>query len=142
MARIKIKLPQSFEFSTEIPIRISDVNYGGHMGHDAVLSLIHEARMRFLGAMGFSELDIYGFAIILADAVIVYKSEAFYGDTLKIGVTRDDYNKYGCDLFYKLTNKATGREVARAKTGIVFFDYDTRKMVRAPERFKEQILTE
>ncbi len=37
MARINIELPDKFIYSTEIPIRITDINYGGHLAHDSVL---------------------------------------------------------------------------------------------------------
>ena len=57
MARIKIELPEKFIFSTEIPLRISDINYGGHLGNDAVLSIAHEARIRFFNKHGFKEID-------------------------------------------------------------------------------------
>jgi acyl-CoA thioesterase FadM len=136
MARVKLDLPEYFEFSTEITIRIGDINYGAHLGNDAVLSLIHEARMRFFKKHGFSELDTDGVGLVISDAVVVYKSQGFYGDVLKIELARDDYNPYGCDFLYKITNKATGKEVARAKTGIVFFDYEKNKVAKIPEKFK------
>jgi 4-hydroxybenzoyl-CoA thioesterase len=47
----------------------------------------------------------------------------------------DDFNKYGCDIFYKVIQKNGGKEVARAKTGIVFFDYNRQKMVPVPAEF-------
>jgi hypothetical protein len=31
-----------------------------------------------------------------------------------------DFNKYGFDIVFRLQDKATGREVARGKTGVVF----------------------
>jgi acyl-CoA thioester hydrolase len=136
MARIKIELPGEFDFSTEIPARISDINYGGHLGHDSVLSFTHEARVRLLRKYGFTEMDIEGSGLIISDVAIVYKSEAFYGETLKIEVAICDFSKYGCDFIYKITEKETGREIARAKTGIVFFDYENRKVASVPEKFK------
>ena len=48
MSRIKLALPDRWTFSTELPVRISDINYGGHLGNDAVLALAQEARVRFL----------------------------------------------------------------------------------------------
>jgi len=36
MARIKILLPEHFSFSCSIPIRITDLNYGNHVGNDTV----------------------------------------------------------------------------------------------------------
>ena len=86
MARIKLDLPETFDFSTEIAVCISDVNYGGHLGHDSVLSLTHEARVRLLRKYGFTEMDIDGSGLIISDVVIVYKSEAFYGEILKIEI--------------------------------------------------------
>lgn len=136
MARIKLDLPEKFDFSTEIAVRISDINYGGHLGHDSVLSLTHEARVRLLRKHGFTEMDIDGSGLIISDVAIVYKSEAFYGETLNIEVAASDFSKYGCDFVYKITEKETGREIARAKTGIVFFDYANRKVAPVPEKFK------
>ena len=92
MARIKLDLPERFPFSTELQVRITDVNYGGHMGNDALLGLLHEARVQFLAHYGLSELDICGAGIIMADSVIVYKSEAFPGEWLEMAVTVADFN--------------------------------------------------
>ncbi len=76
MARIKIDMPERYTFSTEIPIRISDINYGGHLSNDAVLSMIHEARIRFLNHYHYSELDVEGLGIIMTDSAVIYKSDA------------------------------------------------------------------
>jgi acyl-CoA thioesterase FadM len=135
VARIKLNLPETFSFSTDVRVRISDINYGNHLGNDALLSLVHEARLQFLQSRGFSELDIDGCGLILTDAVIVYKSQGFHGDLLTIFAAVDDFNKYGCDIFYKVIRKNGGKEVARAKTGIVFFDYNRQKMVPVPAAF-------
>ena len=135
MARIELNLPENFSFSTDVRVRISDINYGNHLGNDAVLSLIHEARLQFLQSRGYSELDIDGWGLILTDAVIVYKSQGFHGDLLTIFAAVCDFNKYGCDFFYKVNQKSGGKEVARAKTGVVFFDYNRQKMVPVPVAF-------
>jgi acyl-CoA thioester hydrolase len=136
MARVKLELPKSFLFTTEIGVRISDVNYGGHVGNDSILSMIHEARVRFLEEYGYSEINIEGAGIIMVDSVIVYKSEGFYGDILECSVTVSDCSKSGCDFVYRLSNRDTGKEIARAKTGIVFFDYERRRVVEMDEKFR------
>jgi len=141
MARVHLDLPDKFDFSTEIPLRVSDINYGGHLGHDSVLSLTHEARVRLLNKHSFTEMDIDGSGLIISDVVIVYRSEAFYGETMKIEVATCDFTKYGCDFVYKITEKETGREVARVKTGIVFFDYNEKKVAHVPEKFKAIFLS-
>jgi acyl-CoA thioesterase FadM len=84
MSRVKVDLPDKFIFITEIPVRITDINYGGHLGNDSVLSIVHEARLQFLSNMSFSEKDVDGKGIIMVDAAVQYISEGFYGDILKI----------------------------------------------------------
>lgn len=140
MARIKIDLPAKFTFQTELPIRITDLNYGGHLGNDALLSLLHEARVRYLTSHEYSELDFGGAGLIINDVGIVYKGEGFYGDVLTMQVQATDFNKYGFDLVYRLTNQ-NGKEVAHAKTGMLCFDYSARKLQTVPVEARERLET-
>ncbi len=135
MPRIKIELPDKFIFSTEIPLRVSDINYGGHLGNDSVLSIFQEARIRFLKQFGYSEIDIEGSSIIMTDAAVQYKSQGYYGDILIVQLTVDDIQKVGCDFYYRAINKLSGKEVAVGKTGIAFFDYHKNKITSVPENF-------
>jgi 4-hydroxybenzoyl-CoA thioesterase len=133
VSRIRIDLPHPLPWTTELQVRIGDINYGGHLGNDAVLALIHEARVRFLQTLGFSERDVAGSGIIMVDAAIQYRSEAFHGESLTVGVGIASLHATGCDLVYRLD--CSGRVVALAKTGLAFFDYATRRPVRVPEPF-------
>ncbi|MBB1283692.1 thioesterase family protein [Flavisolibacter sp. BT320] len=133
MARIKLSLPENFQFFTHLPVRITDINYGNHLGNDAVLGLLHEARMQFLKAAGYSELDLTGVGLIMADVAIEFKAEAFYGDVLTAFVAAGDFSKIGFDLYYKLVKGETETVVAVAKTGMVCFDYKKRKVAAVPD---------
>ena len=124
-----------------LEVRVSDVNYAGHLSNDRVLSFIHEARARYLNHYGFTELDVAGRSTIMTDAVIIYKSEGFHGDKLHIDLAVTDFHRFGCAFYYKLTNAETGKEIARARTGLVFFDYEVRKMVDVPDDFKRVMLS-
>jgi acyl-CoA thioester hydrolase len=139
MSRTKLELPEKFIFSTEIPVRITDINYGGHLGNDSVLSILHEARVRFLMQYGFTEFNLGGSGLIMVDAVVVYKSEAYYGEILKCQVAIDSIQIHGFDFIYELSNKESEREVARAKTSVVCFDYEKRKVVEIPPKFLDII---
>ena len=140
MTRVRLDLPERLPYSTEIPVRISDINYGGHLGNDAVLSIVHEARVRFLRHHKFTELDVAGAAILMVDAVIAYRSEGFYGDVLRVEVGVQDVQSAGCDIVFRLTNAGTGKEVARAKTGIVFVDPEGKKIIPVPPVFLDRCL--
>jgi acyl-CoA thioester hydrolase len=141
MARITIELPSDFLFTAEIAVRASDLNYGNHVGHDSILTIMQEARLLFYRQLGFkNELSFEGpVGQVISDAVLVYKSESFLGDILICKIAAADFNKYGFDLLYLLTNKETGKEVARGKTGIVCFDYDKRKVASVPQVLLEKL---
>ncbi len=139
MNRIKIDLPKDFKFKTEIALRITDINYGGHLGNDKILSLIQEARVRFLKEFGYSEMNVEGFGIIMIDAAVEFKSESFYGDVILIEVGIGGIDKVGFDIFYRLTEITSGKLIANAKTGILIFDYGKRKIVSVPEKFIEKL---
>ena len=137
MARIKINQPPSYSFSTIIPIRITDINYGGHVGNNALLGIIHEARIQFLSSYGYSEMNIEGLGLIMADVAIEFKSEIFYGDDITACVTASDIGKIGFDLIYKLEkiNKDQTTTIAAiAKTGMICFDYSQKKVACLPTK--------
>jgi len=132
MARVKIALPATFRFTTVLPVRITDLNYGGHLGNDALLSLLHEVRVQFLASLGEREVDpATQLGFIMADVAIEYKAEAFYGDVLHVEVGTNDLTKYGFDIIYQVKNQHD-RLIALAKTGMLCFDYNTRKLRGVP----------
>ncbi|MFW5863743.1 MAG: acyl-CoA thioesterase [Desulfohalobiaceae bacterium] len=139
MPRVKVELPKKFLFSTDIPIRITDINYGAHLGNDSLLSLLHEARVRFLEHFGLQELDIQGLGILIADAALQYKAQAFRGDVLRVEIGLDDVGRKGCDIVYFCSNLHSGQEIARAKTGIVFFDPQKQQVARIPDLFLQSL---
>ena len=137
MARIKILFPSSlqFQFHTIIPIRITDINYGGHVGNDALLSLIHEGRMQFLQHHGYSEMNLENTGLIMADAGIEFKKELFYGDQVICRVAAGDATRISFDIFYQLEKETNGisMPVALAKTGMICYDYQQKKVCGIPE---------
>lgn len=135
MNRIKLQLPDTFHFATEIKIRIDDINYGNHLSNDAYLKYMHEARMRFFTHFGLSEMDIGGASVIMGDTAIVYKKECFYGQTINIAVAATDFGARSFNLYYRFALENSNELVAEAKTGMVCFNYETRKSVSVPDEF-------
>jgi len=65
--------------------------------------------------LGYSLTSIEGAAPIMLDAVIMYMSQAFYGDTLRIEVAATDFSQFGFDFVCRITSTKTAEEVARVK---------------------------
>lgn len=136
MPRLKLQPCPSYPFIYSITVRITDLNYGGHLGNDRLLALMHEARAAFLAAHQMSELDCGGVSLIMGDVAVVYKNEAFAGDRLEIEVGAGEPARNGFRLFYRITRPADNRLVALAETGMVSYDYKAKKIVRLPEALR------
>ncbi len=141
MSRIKINLPESFSFNTSLSVQITDLNYGAHVGNDKVLAFLHEARVRYLQTLGYTEFNMEGIGLIMADASLVFKDEMYYGDSLLISVQPVEISRVGFELVYKIEKKLEGKlqPVALAKTTMVCYDYGLKKVVWLPESVKNKL---
>jgi len=112
------------------------------MGNDAILSLIHEARMQFLRSLDYTELDFAGASLIMADVAIEFKKELFYGEIVQASVTSGDFSRSSFDLYYKLEKEVDGiwQKVATAKTGMVCFNYQSKRVSPVPEEAQKRLL--
>ena len=137
MARIKLLIPEQKIFSTEIAVRITDLNYGNHVGNDAFVRLIHEARVQWLSSNNYTELNIEGASLIMADLAVEYKGESFYGDLLIIEIAVGEISKAGFELYYLIhaNRNANNILIAKAKTGMVCYNYEEKKVRELPEKF-------
>jgi acyl-CoA thioester hydrolase len=141
MSRIKISLPEFFSFNTSLSVQIADLNYGAHVGNDKVLSFLHEARVRYLQTLGYTEFNMEGIGLIMADASLVFKDEMYYGDSLLISVQPVEISRVGFELAYKIEKKLEGKllPVAFAKTTMVCYDYGLKKVIWLPEAVKNKL---
>ena len=141
MGRIKIEFPETFLFSTKISVRITDVNYGGHVGNDAILSIIHEGRTQFLKQFDFTEMDCGGVSLIMSDVAIEFKRELFYGETVHMSIATGYVSRVAFDMFYKL-EKSSGEKivvVALAKSGMVCFNYQLKKVATISQSLRDKL---
>lgn len=143
MPRTKLDLPAHFSFTTDVPVRITDINYGGHVGNDSMLSLIHEARVRFLSHFGYEEMNFAGVGLIMTDVTIEFKNELFYGDILRASIVASDFSRVTFDLHYKLEKKSGDKwvPVSFARTGMACYDYMLKKLTAVPKEVCTRLLT-
>lgn len=144
MQKLHIEIATSFAFSTEIPITINYINYGGHMGNSAYLDIAHEARLRYLAHLKMSEMDFEGKSLIMGNVAINFKKEVFHGDRLIVKILATNFTKLSFDLMYEYfkVEKDSPLEtvsVAVIKTGMICFDYETRKVSPIPDYALEQL---
>ena len=138
MPRLKLTLPENFfDVAITIPVRITDINYGDHVGNDALVSIIHEARMQFLQNFQYTELNIEGIGLIMSALQVEFKNESFYKDIIDVKIGAGEISKVSFELFYKLTTVRDKEHIliANAITTMVCYDYEFKKVVSIPEKF-------
>ncbi len=133
MPRLQLKALNQYEFQTELVVRTTDLNYGGHLGNDRLLSLVHEARVGWLHSHQWSELDCCGVGLIMSDAGLVYRAEAFAAENLLFEVAGSEITRCGFRIFYRISRPADSTLIALAETGMTCFDYQNRKIASLPE---------
>ena len=139
MPRVQFELPSHFTFSTEMQVYIGHVNQGGHLDHAQLLTLVSEARVRFFQSLDYRESSVEGLGIVVGDIVAQYRSEAFYGETLRVQMLPQDFNRYGFDLVFRMSEKSSRREVARGKVGVVFVDPAQKRVAPLPPAFLQRL---
>lgn len=139
MARIKIDIPEHIIGSFHVPVRITDINYGNHVGNDAFVAIIHEARMQWLKQYDYTELKIEGIGLIMSDLLVEFKNESFYGDIVEVKLSVGEISRVGFDLYYQLFAIRNEKPVllANAKTGMICYDYAAKKVAMIPAKLKE-----
>ncbi len=139
MPRIKLKECPGYEYAHSLKVRVTDINYGGHLGNEALLGLIHEARAAFLQELGFSTIvkgdDLLG--LIIADIAVNFKAEAFAGDQLMIDCHVDELKRNSFRLFHRIRREDD--VVALVETGLLAYDYQSRKITSLPKEFAQSL---
>ncbi|RYD98163.1 MAG: thioesterase [Sphingobacteriales bacterium] len=143
MEKVKIILPADPpDFECLITVRVSDINYGNHVGNDSLVSFLHEARVQFLTDMGYTEFDIEGVGLIQADLMVRYKNEAFLGDKLSCKIFFVNFSARSFDMICSITTERNHQNItiAAAKAGLVCYNYQTKSIAQLPAQFTNRFL--
>ncbi len=115
-----------------------------------MITMMHEARLLFFQALGYSEFDIEGVGTLIGDLAISYRNEAFYGDLLSFTISVQEISRKSCQFYYRIScagnegaekgaENGEKKVIALAKTGVVFFDYERRKTATIPNALIAQL---
>ncbi len=132
MPKVQLEPKSDYSFKAELTVRTTDLNYGGHLGNDRLMSLVHEARVALLMSYGWTEMDCGGIGLIMRDTAIIFKNEAFAGDKLLFEVSMGEPSKVGFRIFNRVTRSNDGELIALVENGMVCFNYDQRKVSSLP----------
>ena len=139
MAKIKLKQLDNYSFEYQHTLMVRDINYGGHMGNDALVGILQEARIDLLRNMGFSELDLGdgNTGIIMSDLAVNYLGEGFMYDKINVYSNIEDIGNASFRIYHKVVKG--DKTIALAEVGIIAFDYNSRQISSVPDEFLKAV---
>jgi acyl-CoA thioester hydrolase len=126
-----------FRFYIPLKVRINDLNYGNHVGHQVYFSFFQESRVAYLNQFGFSELDIEGLGMIMAEAGCRYKQQLLLGDSIQVACAVVELKPKRFTMVYQINKGDT--VCAEGSTINICYDYAAQKVARLPEGFVRRI---
>ena len=119
----------NLEYTDTITPRVSDINYGGHLGHVELINLLHEIRVRFLNMYSLKEIDINGHILIIRHLNVTYKNQVFWNNVLAVNM------KIAVDgaqivFNYRIFNTTLNNEAAIAETKMILLNKEKQKPVK------------
>lgn len=140
MERIKLDFPETAILHRHpLTVRITDMNYGRHLGHDTLVSLLHEARIQAFGALGLTEWDMGGFPSVVADLAVQYQSEARWPDALVIETAIPEPAGKAITVYQRIRHAEGGRPVATARLNVMLVDPAQGRSVAIPDGVRQAI---
>jgi len=115
-----------------LPVRITDVNYGNHLGHTQLIGLMHEARLQLFHMWGLSETHCFGLSLVVRELSIRYSKESFYGDHLDFNIQLGLVKK--CSFLLRYTIKRGNDTIATATIELVCLDPHSRRIQSIPSQ--------
>jgi acyl-CoA thioester hydrolase len=139
MPRINLEERPAYAFKMDLSVRVTDLNYGAHLANNALVEILHEARVHLLHQLDCTEHNLGDgqTGIIMGDLVVNFKQEGFLFDKLTVKSHLDEISKRSFRIFYKVCKNDT--VLALAETGIIAFSYQQRRPAPLPQAFLDAL---
>lgn len=128
-------------YTNKVIIRVSDLNYGQHLGYAQLVSLLHQTRVQFLHQYALNEFNIENTQLLIKELEVSYTNEAFLLDELKFSLSFSQKKKTTMTLQYDIFNTTRNNNTAKATETCLFISNKTKKITRTP-KFWQQFLSE
>lgn len=135
MPRVILVERPAYEHTYTMTIRVTDINHAGHLGNEALLGLVHEARTHFLKSLNFDTIvgNQQPIGLIIADMVVNFKAEGFAHEEVSVDNQIDELAQKSFRLFHRIRRE--GQVLALVETGLVAYSYSARQATHLPVGF-------
>lgn len=140
MERVTLDFPAAAVIHRHsLTVRVTDMNYGQHLGHDTLVSLLHEARAQAFAALDIPESDMHGYPSVVADLAVQYQHQARWPDALVIETAVPEPQGKALTVYQRISNVKSQKVVATARVNQLLLDMATGRPVDVPEQVKQAL---
>lgn len=132
---------QTYPFCIDIEVIFRDVDAMTHVNNAVYFTYMETARTKFITRL-MAPAEPMALPVILAEASCTYKSPAYFGELLQVGIGISRFGTKSFDLVYRIDgagDKETTHLVALARTVQVMYDYDTGRPITVPHEFRQRV---
>lgn len=135
MPRVILVEQTAYEHTYTMMVRVTDINHAGHLGNEALLGLVHEARTHFLKVLNFDTIvgSQQPLGLIIADIAVNFKAEGFAHEEVSVESQIDELAQKSFRLFHRIRRKE--QVIALVETGMVAYSYSGRRVTDLPVEF-------
>jgi acyl-CoA thioester hydrolase len=131
-------MPTDFAFSHRVEVRFRDCDPMGHVNHAVYLSYLEQCRFAFWRQLtGAAAGPASG--IIIARVECDYRAPAFFGEVLEVRLKVTEIGRSSFVVVYDITDTASERRLADAKTVLVSYDYAAGKPTAISDTLRAQL---
>lgn len=131
-----------FNTQTKCTVRFSDTDAMGHCNNAKFFTYMEEGRVQYFAKLvpGYKTSDQFDlFPFILADIQCTFKTPAFCGETIIVGLGVTEFGTKSFVIEYELIEEKTERLVGAGKSVLVMYDYEKKETYPIPEDLKNRI---
>lgn len=127
---------KKFSFKIESKVRYSETDMSGHINNISYFVYFEQARTEYLDSLNFFGSTVNA---VTADLCCHYHSEAFFPDTLQIGVRVAKIGNKSFDLEYYILS-SDEKLIATGQGTLVAIDLETRQSTTIPKDIRDAII--
>ncbi|HEY3367706.1 MAG TPA: thioesterase family protein [Symbiobacteriaceae bacterium] len=128
---------EGYHFTVDERVIWRDLDSLGHVNNAVYATYFETGRIEYFGQVigDYQEIS----SLILAEITVTYKSPAYLGETLVIGVRISEVRNSSFIMESQITDQKTGRLVATSRAVLVCFDYTAQRSVPVPAAWRDVV---
>lgn len=128
-----------FVFETVMRVRNTEIDVGQHLTLESLITLLAEARARFLYSKGIKEINSDYQGLIISDLQLKVVSRVRAREELLFELGVEQISDKSGDMAIKVTRMYDGSLVAKARKRFIQYDYRSNKAISFHNDIKEAL---